>query len=126
MINKSHRDVDRAFIYHVMFELGIVPMDVPEMDMGRPLKELDPTEARAFRRKFRKVWRKMAKKELEAAKKSKSSWQIEHVNKTYGCGKQTPSRSEKLARKRLVYARIWNEVVVPMLKEFEKPRRDKA
>lgn len=117
------RDVDRAFIYHVMFQAGIVPMETPDMDMTRPLKDISPEEARVFKRKFRKVWRKLAKKQL--AEKNAPKSLKDRTKKHLGIGSKSPSRAEKLARKQMVFEQFWREQVAPLLKDFEKVKRDR-
>lgn len=123
MKRTSLRDVDRAFIYHVMFEAGIVPMETPDMDMTRPLKDTSPEEARVLKRKFRKVWRRLVKKQLAAKSTPKSL--KDRTKKNLGVGNKTPSRAEKLARKAMVFEEFWRTKVQPMLQDFEKVKRDR-
>lgn len=122
------RPVDKAFIHTVMFELGILPIEDPVLDMRVPLRQLTLEDARVFKRKFRKLWRKLARNlvvraEAEGENDTKKQWAVWAVKKKYGMGKQQPSRAEKLARKRLVYEQIWERVIVPMLQKFENPER---
>jgi len=66
MANKSPKrdlkEVERALVHSVMFSAGILPMEKTTLDMRRALQQLPPEEARALKRKFRKLWRKAAKK----------------------------------------------------------------
>lgn len=120
------RPVDKAFIHTVMFEMGVLPIEDPTLDMRVPLKQLTPEEARVLKRKFRKLWRKCMKAQLAdggvSGKAAKS--REDQAKAKLGVGKHVPSRAERLARKRLVYERVWNEVIVPMLIRFENPERD--
>ena len=114
------RPVDKAFIHGVMFQLGIVPIEEPGLDMRMPLKELTPEDARVLKRKFRKLWRKYMK-EL-----AKSENHPGRAKVRYGMGKPVPSRKERLERKTLVYNRVWEEYIVPMLNKFESPDNKKT
>lgn len=117
------RPVDKAFIHQVMFELGILPIEDPTLDMRVPLKQLSPEEARVLKRKFRKLWRKCMKAEIGPAGKMADARKKAAESKL-GVGKHVPSRAERLARKRMVYERIWEQVIVPMLIKFENPERE--
>lgn len=121
MKQSNLRDVDKAFIYYVMFEKGIVPMENPSMDMTRALKDISPEEARTFKRKFRKVWRKAWKKVIEQGNKHAVKYQTAAL----GVGKKSPTRAEKLARKSMVFNLVWQDQIKPMLAEFEKVKRER-
>ena len=80
---------------------GIIPFaswgeeGVPHHDFTRILNNMDPEEARKYRRKFRKAWRKIAK----ANSSSRNRW-IQNEVKAMGLHKNTPpTRREKNARK---------------------------
>ena len=114
------REVDRAFIHAVMFQLGILPMEKTDLDMRRPLRQLPPEEAQVLKRKFRKLWRKAMRAEIGNGPKSKSA--RENAAKSrYGVGKHVPSRAERNARKKLVFDLLWEDVIGPMLQKFENP-----
>lgn len=110
------RAVDRAFIHSVMFGAGIVPIEDPKMDIRRALGQLTADESRVLKRKFRKLWRKYMK-----AESGKTNFKTNRVLGALGVGKRVPSRSEKLARKKLVYEQMWYNHIVPMLERFENP-----
>ncbi len=126
---KQHlREVDRALIQTVMFQLGILPMESTELDMRRVLNQLEPEEARKFRRKFRKIWRQQMKASLVAGGQpmTKSQQNAEEgLKRRLGVGKQVPSRAERNARKKLVFDRLWREVITPLLERFENPENKK-
>jgi len=125
---KQLRDVDRALIQAVMFQLGILPMESTELDMRRVLQEFDPGEARTFRRKFRKVWRQAMKASLAAGGEpmtKSQEQQEERVKRSLGVGKQVPSRAERNARKKLVFDKLWREAIGPMLQRFDNPDNSK-
>ncbi len=115
------RPVDKAFIHSVMFELGILPIEDPTLDMRVPLRQLSPEEARVVKRKFRKMWRKCMKAQVGNPKGKHDA--VKAIQTKLGVGKHVPSRHERLERKRLVYNRIWEEVIGPMLIKFENPER---
>lgn len=102
------KPADRALIYAVMLEHGIVPIEDPTFDMRRALATLPPEEARAIKRRFRKMWRKLAKQDKKAAASA-------------GLGKDAPSRLDRTTRKRLVLEQLWANKITPMLDRFENP-----
>jgi hypothetical protein len=89
---------------------GIVPFGswgeegVPHHDFTRILDRMDPEEARKHRRKFRKMWRKIAK-ESEASTKRIGR----RASKDMGLHKVTPTRQEKNTRKFLVAHELMKE-----------------
>jgi hypothetical protein len=121
--NQNLRDVDRALIQAVMFELGILPMESTHLDMRRALQQLPPEEARTLKRKFRKVWRKTMKNvvNLDVNKKptTRSADAVKRVKQTLGVGKHVPSRHERQARKQLVFDALWTDVIAPRIAQFE-------
>jgi hypothetical protein len=117
---KELRDVDRTFIQAVMFECGILPMEKTTLDMRRALQQLPPEEARRFKRKFRKLWRKAMQEKAGANQKLKS----EVIKQELGVGKHVPSRAERNARKKLVFDSLWKELIEPMIRRFETAAPD--
>jgi len=113
------RDVDRAFIYSVMFELGILPMEKTTLDMQRALKQLSPEEACQLKRKFRKLWRKAMKKEVGDPKGKRAKTREDAAKSRLGVGKPVPSRAELNARKQLVFDQVWREIIAPLVENFE-------
>ena len=125
---KHLREVDKAFINTVMFRMGIIPMERTELDMRLALQQLPPDEARRFRRKFRKVWRKAMNATIanDGSPQTKAQASEEkRLKRRLGVGKTVPSRAERNARKKLVYDLLWKEVIEPMLRQFENPERAK-
>lgn len=118
------RPVDKAFIYDVMFKMGILPIEDPTLDMRVPLRQLPPKEARVVKRKFRKLWRKYMKAQIGSSGRKMSDAKKTAAQQKLGVGKLVPSRHERLERKRLVYERVWEECIVPMLIRFENPERE--
>jgi len=112
---KNLRDVDRAIIHTVMFDQGIIPMERVDNDMRRVLAQLPPGEARALRRKFRKLWRRALKQLTQGA----SERNAKRIETLHGVGKSTPSRAEFNARKQLVFDRLWSDHIEPMIRNFE-------
>lgn len=118
------RPVDKAFIHSVMFDLGIVPIEDPVLDMRVPIKQLTAEEARVVKRKFRKLWRKCMKKKIGNPTGKGGEYRESSTKRDLGVGKKVPSRRERLERKRMVFNQIWNDVIVPMLTKFENPERN--
>lgn len=117
------RPVDKAFIHSVMFELGILPIEDPTLDMRVPLRQLSPEDARIIKRKFRKMWRKCMREQVGPGTGKYATAKEKALQQKLGVGKHVPSRHERLERKRLVYERLWKEYIVPMLIRFENPER---
>lgn len=113
------RDVDRAFIVTVMFQCGIIPMEKTDFDMRRALSQLPPEEARILKRKFRKLWRKAMREEIGNGKTRET--QVQSLKAQYGVGKHVPSRMERNARKKLVFNKMWENHIEPLIEKFENP-----
>lgn len=116
------RDVDRAFIQTVMFQLGILPMEKTDLDMRRALQQLPPEEARVLKRKFRKLWRKAMK--ATVGNGTKRGVRQQSTQSKLGVGKHVPSRAERNARKELVFEQLWQSTIEPMIKKFENPTKE--
>lgn len=116
---KNLRDVDRAIISSVMFEAGIVPMEKTDLDMRRALAQLPPEEARAAKRKFRKLWRKALRAQLGSTNKKNHEARAKAAKAKLGVGKHVPSRLERNARKQLVFDEMWEETIEPLIKNFD-------
>lgn len=114
------REVDRAFIHSIMFELGIIPIEKATLDFQRALKQLSPEEARQLKRKFRKLWRKAMKKEVGNPKGKRAEVKEQAAKQRYGVGKPVPSRAERNARKQLVFDQVWKEIIAPLIDNFER------
>jgi hypothetical protein len=116
---KNLRDVDRAFIQTVMFEAGILPIEKTTLDMHRILKQLSPDEARQLKRKFRKLWRKAMRKEVGNPACKRANIKATAIESRLGLGKHVPSRGERTARKQLVFDQFWEEIIAPLIENFE-------
>lgn len=115
--NENLRDIDRIFIYTTMLQMGIVPMEDTKFDIRRALKDMSPEDARTFKRKFRKLWRKAIKdKANKSGTKSKVAV-AQGLNVRLGTGKHVPSRSERNARKQIVFDQLWEESIQPMINQ---------
>ena len=110
------RDVDRAMLQAVMFQLGIIPIENTNHDMRRPLKQLSPEESRVLKRKFRKLWRKAMREQIGDGKTREAREAGAKVK--YGVGKSVPSRAERNARKKLVFDELWESKIGPMVQTF--------
>lgn len=98
-------------------EDGIVPMArvlpnhatataVPcYFDINKVLASMPPEEAQVMRRKFRKLWRKAA-----AAMEKRNGRDARRSLKELGFHNETPKKSQKNARKVLVFTAAWKKV----------------
>lgn len=84
-------------------------MERTDLDMRRALQQMQPDEARRFRRKFRKMWRAA----LKATPADTAA------PKRLGVRKRVPSRAERNARKQLVFNKLWKERIEPIIKRFD-------
>jgi hypothetical protein len=113
------RDVDRAIIQAVMFQMGIIPMEKTEFDMTRVLRQLDPAEARTLKRKFRKLWRQAMRTGVDRGTRSSQKTKTLAATSRYGIGKRVPTRAQRNARKQLVFNQLWQDVISPLIQNFE-------
>jgi hypothetical protein len=104
----AHDIVRSFFLETVSHQLGIVPIKKIHFDYNRILAELPPEEARAAKRKFRKMWRKFV-----AEMNPKRSGQ-KYLKASLGIGAESPTRTQKNARKTIVLGKLLEKVVVPM------------
>ncbi len=107
------------FIYQVMFDAGIVPMTDVTHDMRRPLESIPEDEARKMKRRFRKLWRKASKREVELNDDKRKSIGLEAQGFLKKQQKSQPSRVEKLRRKQAVSKMFWEQHITPMLARFK-------
>ena len=89
-------------------DLGIVPLDDVRDDVNRTLSTMPLDEARAMRRKFRKLWRKFCRN-------SDKALSVEYCDQME-MGSPKPSRRARTTRKREVKRRILVDVVAPLMK----------
>lgn len=102
-----------------MFEAGILPMEKTTLDMRRALQQLSPEEARVLKRKFRKAWRKAMRKEVGNPTGKRAEAKAQAAKTRLGVGKHVPSRAERNARKQLVFDQFWEEIIGPLIENFE-------
>jgi hypothetical protein len=105
-------EVERLFIYHSMISAGIIPLEDPDVNVNKVLKTLSPEDAKKLKRKFRKLWRRLASR---------------HTDERYdpcGIGAQKPSRWQKYARKDIVRKYFWSTFVEPNSKKVQAMPRD--
>ena len=97
-------EIERFLLQQVMWEQGIIPMDLDDHDAGRRLDLLPPEEARRLKRRFRKLWRTLARTKA--------------YHSLYGLGDKEPSRRTKNHRKVLVFYHCW-QVMMEKKRQFE-------
>lgn len=107
-------EVDKLLLNAVWLSLGVVPLNATNIhfDVNRALAALPTEEARTMRRKFRKLWRKLAACKIAEAKSSRVKGGIVGG---FGLGQEKQTRAQRNARKRQVYAAVKEQVVDPML-----------
>ena len=124
-MNRILRDHERAVMSASMFEEGLLPIDNISHDMRRALDQLPKDEARKLKRRFRKVWRKLAKAEAQKISSNSRTTASKDtlLRARFGVGKSNPSRLDRENRKRLVQEAFYNNVVRPVLEKFENSNR---
>ena len=110
-------ETDRVLMTTVWLSLGVAPLDNVNFDINKMLACLPPDEARRMRRKFRKLWRKYAKRDISAAKTGVSK---RNVQAYMGIGEEKPTRAQRNNRKRTVFWGIRKDVLEP-LKKIAQP-----
>ena len=110
MRNDNLTELERLMIHEAMFELGIVPMETPDMDVSRVLKQLPEEEARKLKRKFRKLWRKLEKSNRRNSNALRDSRKE---------GK-SPTRWERRNRRKMVWTEVKRKNVDPAVEKFRK------
>lgn len=86
----------------VFMSAGIAPIASSTDDANRSLASLPLGEARAMRRKFRKMWRKAAKVPTPGMKPST----LDALSHAMGLGAPRPTKSQRRARKMEVARRV--------------------
>lgn len=99
--------IEKTFLQNAMFQLGIVPIEDPSMDFRKYLSQLPPDEATKLKRKFRKLWRKLARKT------QKKNW--------YGTSGKNPNKLERFHRKQDIFMEVMWNVVKPAVQRFKSP-----
>jgi hypothetical protein len=121
MKNEHITTPERMMTHTAAFQEGIVPMEVTRMDVRRALKDLPPEDARKMKRKFRKLWRKLAR---QSGQRTMNDVELNkpaaEVPSKQG---MKPTKRAKLRRKELVQTYLFTEHVAPMLEKFKKIER---
>lgn len=104
------REIFTTTLYHT---LGIVPLTSARQDCGRILNAMSGDEARKAKRKFRKQWRKIAKK-LQTLAKNPHAHIV--LQRRLGIGDKAPDKSHLAARKSEVMKSV-NEAVNRLIRE---------
>jgi hypothetical protein len=52
---------ERALLLALMLEAKIIPFYTPNYDLNKTFEQFSPEQTRIMKRKFRKIWRKIAK-----------------------------------------------------------------
>jgi hypothetical protein len=120
MKNDSLNDIQRMVIHDVMFKEGIIPMEDPKMDVRRVLEGVPEEEARKYKRKFRKMWRKAMKEQAN----DKPDSTKKHVVSTFTKKGASPTRSQKLQRKMAVFEDLLKNKISPVVQQFTTIKRD--
>lgn len=84
----------KLLVQHLAFQEGIVH-DLT-LDISQALSHLDPDDARRMKRKYRKLWRKLARN-------GQKYWKMHELFDT------APSKKHKINRKTLVFMELYKE-----------------
>lgn len=101
-------DIEKLFLLHnEMIVSGIHPYDNVYHSINNLLQNCKPDEARKLRRKFRKLWRNLLRKEINRNKTFCKNLNVLSpltiiISKRVGKGAKAPSRKQKKARRNLV------------------------
>lgn len=128
--------LDKLLKLHACLEAGIAPLWDPSDSYGyafvpaqKAFASLDPAEARKIKRKFRKLWRKLAKveetKRLSSCAPEKRAEVLEQAMKhTFGARGKPVAR--QLNRRKIVVAKhLLKTVVNPARAASDHPTNDK-
>lgn len=110
-------DAELALLQALMFQQGVLPIEQVRHDMRRMLDQLPPDEARKLKRKFRKLWRKLARSEHPENLARPLGRNLR--SRIYGEGKVHPTRDNFEARKRLVRTHFLTDLIRPILDKYE-------
>ena len=79
--------LNKFILSHIMWDANIIPIDDALKNMNEYISQLPPDEARKHKRKFRKEWRKFARRSKY------------YVKAQMGLGSKTPTSSQSKWRK---------------------------
>lgn len=101
--------MQKSLIFLEYLDAGIIPVAGfdPEniQEFEKFLSSLSPQEQRVLKRKFRKIFRKIVKKNLSSKSPPSKAWIIH-----YGVGETQPTKRQLKARRRLVHQEILKAV----------------
>lgn len=104
------KGLDKMLLFHVMFEMGIIPIEDIEFDFRRILDQFTPEEARKSKRKFRKLWRKYRTRYDTGA--------VSDLDRTQRLRSKYLSNIKKL----IVYEQIWINHILPLKEKLHIPK----
>jgi len=99
--------VEKILMQNVYLTAGVVPIDSVYADVNKALQGLSPAEQRKMKRKFRKMWRKLAR--------ARRAGQPTYARRSLGLGSREPTKVMKKNRKHEVKMHIYTKVVRSML-----------
>jgi hypothetical protein len=99
------RQIAYAAVYH---EAGILPIHSMHTSAGDAFEKMPPEEAYRMKRKFRKMWRKLARNALADVNVSRSLSVTLKTVERYGLGEAQPTPSQLAARKLLVASAMYS------------------
>lgn len=94
---------------HISLECGIVPVHDLSGDVAAALSSIDPEEGRKMKRKYRKLWRKLAKGMSKSARAcAKRGYGLDNLKRDpeNPAAGGVPSMKQKSERKFDVYAEL--------------------
>ena len=123
-------ELDRLLKLHACLTNGIAPLwstadsFYSKVNIKKALASLPADEARKMKRKFRKMWRKLAKQNVRAgATNGHPAEAIVHVKaalEELGAGKRAVGLHNAVKRRRLVMTHLLKNVVDPARREAEQ------
>jgi hypothetical protein len=90
----------------VIAEAGIIPIRATPIDMNREMASLTPEEQRVAKRKFRKMWRRAAKRAMREARNGRDAGRVADRLGFAHCGGVAPTKRQQLNRKSAVMTEI--------------------
>lgn len=127
--------LDKLLRLHACLEAGIAPLWDSEhspyalASAQKALATLDPADARKVKRKFRKLWRKLAMAEVQrrmanCPPETRAEAVENDMKRTYGALGGKPSAHQLSRRKTLVAKHLLKTVVIPKREASDHPDKD--
>lgn len=100
-------------IYTVYLEEGIAPIERIRDNVNKQLSSMSADEARKMKRKFRKLWRKCYKKDLDRCRSNELYKDI--IARRWGTQGESLSKRVFIHRKNAVHSKLRAEKIQPFI-----------